>query len=165
MSKIQTGSFETKFENILLVEDVLDDVIMEFYSRAKEKGLELIFENSSTNDSIYCDKYSVGQIFVNLVGNAIKYTEQGLIKINVCNEGDYLLVNIEDTGKGISTEYLPKIFEPFSQEDTGYTRRFEGTGLGLALVKKYTELNNASISVKSKVDKGSVFSIKFSLAN
>ena len=161
MSKIQTGSFETNFENLDLVKEVLDDIVMEFYSRAKERGLVLQFENAADSTMIHGDKYSVGQIFVNLIGNAIKYTEEGTIKIKVQNEENSILVDIEDTGKGISKEYLPKIFEPFTQEDTGYARRFEGTGLGLSLVKKYVELNKAKISIESEINKGSTFTVTF----
>ncbi|MGE5411700.1 MAG: ATP-binding protein, partial [Clostridiales bacterium] len=70
---------------------------------------------------------------------------------------------ISDSGIGISKEYLPYLFEPFSQEDSGYTRKFEGNGLGLALTKKYCELNNAEISVQSAKATGTVFSVTFML--
>ena len=68
---------------------------------------------------------------------------------------------MKDTGVGMSSSFLNQLIDPFSQEETGYTRRFEGTGLGLTLVRKYCELNNATISVKSIKDKGSIFSVKF----
>lgn len=164
MSKIQTGNFETNFEKIDLVKDILDDIVIEFYSRAHEKGLEFIVDKSALKTEIIGDKYSVGQIFVNLVGNALKYTENGYIKIIVSNRDENLFVSIEDTGKGISEEYLPHLFQPFTQEDSGYTRRFEGTGLGLSLVKKYTEINNALISVESQQGKGTTFCLEFKTA-
>ena len=71
------------------------------------------------------------------------------------------MVEIKDTGVGISKEFLPKIFEPFLQEEQGFTRSFEGNGLGLALVKKYCELNNASITVESEKRKGTIFTVTF----
>ncbi|MGE5410721.1 MAG: ATP-binding protein, partial [Clostridiales bacterium] len=73
-----------------------------------------------------------------------------------------LTVNISDTGIGIAKEYLPYLFTPFTQEEQGYTRKFEGNGLGLSLVKRYCEMNNAGISVRSKKGKGSVFTVSFS---
>jgi len=72
-----------------------------------------------------------------------------------------LVVKVCDTGIGLSEEYIKKMFIPFSQEDVGHKREYEGNGLGLALVKEYVEINNATISVKSEKNKGSVFSVTF----
>ncbi len=80
---------------------------------------------------------------------------------NEKRDNDSLVVNVIDTGVGISEEYLPELFLPFSQEEQGYTRKFEGAGLGLALVKNYCELNKAEISCESIKGKGSKFSITF----
>ena len=74
-------------------------------------------------------------------------------------------VSISDTGIGISPDFIPHLFNPFSQEDMGMTRHFDGTGLGLALVKKYVEINNAIIKVESKKGIGSNFMLTFSTAN
>ena len=74
-------------------------------------------------------------------------------------------MDIKDTGIGISEEFLPTLFEPFTQEEQGYRRKFDGNGLGLALVKKYCELNDAYIKVKSKKGSSTQFSIKFSNSN
>ena len=92
---------------------------------------------------IKADHISVTQIFINLIDNAIKYTHHGTVTVNLTESGDQYCVIVKDTGIGMSKEYLQNIFTPFSQEETGYTRKFEGTGLGLALVKKYIEVNNA----------------------
>ena len=72
-----------------------------------------------------------------------------------------MIVSVEDSGIGISEEYLPKLFEPFSQEDTGYTRIFDGNGLGLALVKNYCDINDADIKVESEKGIGSKFTVIF----
>jgi signal transduction histidine kinase len=96
------------------------------------------------------------------IDNAIKYTKEGHIFVEVEKTDDKLIVKVKDTGIGISQEYIPKLFSPFTQEDTGYTRKFEGTGLGLALVKKYVEINKAMISVKSKKREGTQFTLIFS---
>ena len=76
-------------------------------------------------------------------------------------KNDKVKIEIRDSGIGMSEEYLQKMFMPFSQEDTGYKREFEGNGLGLALVKKYIELNRAEINVESEKNIGSVFSVVF----
>ena len=93
------------------------------------------------NSRIVCDQYSVNQLFSNLIENAVKYTNKGSVKIKTfINEVGKIQVDIEDTGIGISSEYVPKLFEPFSQEEQGYTRSYEGIGLGLSLVKNYADL-------------------------
>ncbi|GBD91137.1 autoinducer 2 sensor kinase/phosphatase LuxQ [bacterium BMS3Abin04] len=76
-----------------------------------------------------------------------------------------MCVNVKDSGIGISKEYLPNLFRPFTQEEGGYTRKFEGTGLGLALVYQYCKLNNASISVRSTKGMGSTFKVIFECNN
>jgi signal transduction histidine kinase len=129
---------------------------------AEENNLSLALENKSENPIVRADEYTVSHALQNLIDNALKYTEKGGVKIVVRNDrGKNLCVDISDTGIGISKSYLPFIFEPFSQEESGYSRRFDGNGLGLALTKKYVELNNAEISVKSEKRKGTVFTIKF----
>lgn len=104
----------------------------------------------------------MNQIFSNLLDNAIKFTPRGRVELTLHTEqnGD-VLFTIKDSGIGIAEEYLPHLFEPFSQEEQNYTRRFEGNGLGLALVKKYCELNKATISCDSKKGEGSVFHVLF----
>ncbi len=109
-----------------------------------------------------CDQYSVNQLFANLIENAIKYTREGSVTLKAFkNNLGKTQINVEDTGIGISNEYIPKLFEPFSQEEQGYTRSYEGIGLGLSLVKSYADLNNAEINVSSEKNKGSVFSVVF----
>ncbi|MGE5431875.1 MAG: PAS domain S-box protein [Syntrophomonadaceae bacterium] len=164
MSEIQTGTYELLPKKFDLMKDILEKLHMEFSHQAREKGVELELENrTGKNDvRVFADEYTVGQIFNNLVNNAIKYTEKG--KISVCieqNKNEDLVVSIYDTGIGISEEYLPNLFKPFSQEQQGYTRKYEGNGLGLALVKKYCEMNNLSIEVDSKKGVGSVFKVIF----
>ncbi|MCU7500513.1 MAG: PAS domain S-box protein [Ignavibacteria bacterium] len=164
MSEIQTGTYELLPKKFDLMKDILEKLHMEFCHQAKEKGIELTLENKTgkADVRVFADEYTVGQVFNNLVNNAVKYTEQGKISVIVeKNEKDDLVVSIRDTGIGISEEYLPNLFKPFSQEEQGYTRKYEGNGLGLALVKKYCEMNNLSIEVDSKKGVGSVFRVVF----
>ncbi len=161
MSEIQTGSFETSPKKINL-NDEIKGVMLEYKSLAENKNLSIEFESSVEEAIITADEYSLSQILSNLVDNAIKYTEKGGITLRLFpNEFGKYSIEVADTGIGISEKYLPDLFQPFTQEDTGYTRKFEGTGLGLALVQQYCKLNNAEISVSSKKGKGSVFRIDF----
>jgi signal transduction histidine kinase len=114
------------------------------------------------NCAVHCDEYTLSQIFANLLDNAIKYTEKGEVKIIISADKDAGLVcSISDTGIGMSNEFLGRVFEPFTQEEQGYTRKFEGNGLGLALVKEYCDLNKIEISLKSEKGEGTVFSLRF----
>ncbi|MGE5398962.1 MAG: ATP-binding protein [Ignavibacteriales bacterium] len=161
MSQVQTGNLECNFTRIDLAEDIIMNLYHEFSKIAKRKGLEFSFCNDSDASIIVADKYTVTQIFENIIDNAIRFTPSGKISIELSSCDSNISVTVIDTGIGIHSEYLPYLFTPFSQEETGYTRRFDGNGLGLALVKKYVELNNAEIQVKSAKGKGSAFRIVF----
>ena len=137
-------------------------MVNEFKSLSDDKGLKLKFTPSDDTAFITADRYTVNQVFQNLINNAIKYTLKGYVEVYVKNlKNDKVKIEIRDSGIGMSEEYLQKMFMPFSQEDTGYKREFEGNGLGLALVKKYIELNRAEINVESEKNIGSVFSVVF----
>jgi signal transduction histidine kinase len=162
MADLHTGTFEIKVSDINL-SSTIQRLIREFEYSAKEKKLDLICTNSCGDIPIIkSDAYIVTSVFQNLIDNAIKYTHKGKIELNIYkNEKNNYCVAIIDTGIGISPEYIDKIFLPFSQEDTGYSRKFDGIGLGLALVKKYLGLINADIKVESEKGRGSLFAISF----
>jgi len=161
MSAVQSGNYKPDFEQIDLAED-LHRLTDEFKLLADNKGLRLEFSNNSTNTVITIDKYTAEQIFQNLLANAIKYTNKGFVKIVIADVSDeHLQVLVKDSGIGMNQEFMKNIFSPFSQEDVGQRREYEGNGLGLALVKKYSELNNATLRVKSKKGVGSIFSVTF----
>lgn len=162
MSELQSGSYETDPKNTDVVSKIIDPLILEYKVLAQKKGLELEFNPATNNISLFVDEYSTSQIFSNLIDNAIKYTQEGKVEVHLfADEHSVITVEVRDTGIGISEKYLPELFKPFSQEEQGYTRRYEGNGLGLAIVKKYCELNNAEIRVKSKKGEGTVFTVKF----
>ncbi len=162
VSEMQVGTYQPIFRNINLINDVFNQIIKEYIPKAKEKGLNFNIGCNISNPVVLGDSYSINQIFINLVDNAMKYTNQGSIKVIIDkNKDDYPYVSVEDTGIGISEEFIPKLFEPFMQEDRGYTRKYEGNGLGLALVKKYCDLNDLTINVESKKNIGSIFTITF----
>jgi signal transduction histidine kinase len=164
MSELQTGSYNPAFEKINLYEEIITPIIKQLRGEANLKNVLLTSENNSDKTVLVGDKYSLQQLFSNLVDNAIKYTDKGEVKVVIDKyEDDKLVVHVKDTGIGIADEFMPFLFEPFMQEDHGYTRKYEGTGLGLALVKKYCEINNAEIKVDTKKDIGTTFTVTFEL--
>ncbi|TSA25882.1 MAG: GAF domain-containing protein [Ignavibacteriales bacterium] len=162
MSKINSGDYELNNEIIQLEEDILLPLIKHFRNISLKKNVDLHFEKTTDLNQIIRDKFMIHQIFAEIIDNAVKYTEQGSVQVRqFLNENGKLCVTITDTGIGISSDYLDHIFEPFTQEQTGYTRRYEGNGLALALIKKYADLNNLTMLVKSEKNAGSEFKILF----
>ncbi len=162
MSELQTDTYEYKPKKVDVYNNVITKLKTEYYRQATEKGLEFIITGINENTEIIADEYTVFQIFANLIDNAIKYTPSGKIEIIFQKENNNeLMISVADTGIGISKEYLPNLFTSFSQEEGGYTRKFEGNGLGLALVKKYCEMNGAVIRVSSIKHEGSTFTVLF----
>ncbi len=162
MSELQTGSFKVAPKKFNLQKRVLDYVYHENINEAKKKNLTFEIINRLTENEVYADEYSTQQILSVLTENAIKFTEKGEVQIVVFkNQQHNVVFEVRDTGIGISEEYLSNLFTPFSQEEQGYSRRFEGNGLGLAIAKRYCDLNNAKIKVKSKKGIGTTFTVEF----
>jgi len=165
MAEIQTGNFETNPVLLDINSDILVKLCSEHKRFAMRENIEFTYLNKAKHTEVFADEYCVTQIFANLIGNAIKYTDTGIINVELINtEKGEIEVSVTDTGIGISEDFLAKIFQPFSQEEQGYSRSYEGNGLGLAIVKKYCELNNAEIKVESRKGAGSTFTITFQAA-
>jgi PAS domain S-box-containing protein len=160
MSSVQSGNYKPDYENFDIVSE-LKNMVNEFRSLAEDKGLQLRLVKHCDSLNIIADKYTVNQIFQNLINNAIKYTPKGFVEVAVIETYNKIRVEIRDSGIGMSPEYMKNLFSPFSQEDAGHKREYEGNGLGLALVKKYIEINSAGIEVDSEKNIGSVFTVTF----
>lgn len=161
MAEIQSGSYLPDFSEINLEKGVFDRLIKEFKIPAELKKLDLVFESEIDNPVIVGDEYSIIQIFSNVIDNAVKYTNKGKVKIKICSDLNRIIVEISDTGIGISKEFVENLFDAFAQEEAGYSRSYDGNGLGLALVKKYCELNSAHIEAESEKNVGSTFRVIF----
>lgn len=164
MSQITSGSYECHYREIDIYNEILSIIYYEFKLAAEAKGLSFNMVNKTDEALIYGDEYSVSQLLINIIENSVKFTEKGKIEVVISRKNGKILIDVSDTGIGISEEYKAALFQPFSQEEQGYTRSYEGVGLGLALSKKYCELNSASIDVMSQKGKGSTFRITFSAA-
>jgi PAS domain S-box-containing protein len=157
-SRLQVGEFPVQYTDVNLAQ-VLETLTKEFKILAQEKSLNLIFENHCGEAILNLDEYCIMQAVYDLVDNAIKFTPEGYVKISLYRKDDSVVIDIEDTGIGISEEYLSHLFEPFSQEDSGLSRTFEGVGLGLSIVKKLLDLIHAGITVESTKGHGTTFHI------
>lgn len=162
-SEMHLGTYKPLMTNIELIDTILTPLCNEYYPNAKNKGLEFSFSTQLQKADIFGDHYSLTQIFANLFDNAVNYTEKGKIEVRVSRiDYENIEVSVSDTGIGISEEFLENIFQLFKQEQQGYSRQFDGNGLGLSLVKYFCELNGAKICVTSEKNMGTIFVIKFS---
>ncbi len=162
LSKLKSGSYESKIEIFDLEKDVLLPLINSLEMTALQKGIQIKYSKETEHTVVKKDKFMLSQIFREILDNAIKFTDNGSVTISIqLNKEKQLCVSIKDTGIGISKEFQKRIFEPFSQEETGSSRKYEGNGLALALVNKYAELNNLKIHIESEKNWGTTFSIIF----
>jgi PAS domain S-box-containing protein len=162
VAELNAGTYECKFKDINLYEGVLENIYLDYKKEAQAKGLEFNLLKQTDKCFVKGDEYTITEIFKNIVDNAIKYTSNGKIELILRdNKFNSLEIEVRDTGIGIDDSYLPQLFEPFTQEETGYTRKYDGNGLGMALVKQYVKLNNAEISVRSAKGIGTSFTITF----
>ena len=165
MAKIESGNMKVD-ENYEIVGEVLDEIISTFSSEAEEKEIHLSGSMHVTHRNIICDGTKIREIYVNLVSNAIKYTPRGgNVTITAeelpCEKEGYIKIRarVKDNGIGMSKEYLPTLFEPFSREHNTTTGKVGGTGLGMPIVKKMVELMGGSIEVESELGKGTIFTV------
>ena len=167
-TKIETGHIELEIRPLNL-RQIFEDVIGMLAVKADEKGLSLGLDISSDLPTTFLgDAYRLRQIFLNLVSNAIKFTDHGTVTISVggalITESQMQIdIRVIDTGIGIAPDKLIKVFEKFTQADASTTRKFGGTGLGLSIAKQLTELMAGEIEVTSKVGEGSAFEVRLPL--
>ncbi|MGI0480650.1 ATP-binding protein [Geminocystis sp. CENA526] len=165
-SKIESGQFQLDNKPFLL-EECIKDTISLLNFQAVEKNLSLNYSIDSTLPKMLMgDGIRLRQILINLVGNALKFTHSGEVNINVHLKNIYeendpkkyrILFGVKDTGIGISSENIDKLFKPFSQVDSSHNRKYGGTGLGLIISKNLTELMGGQMWVESKENVGSTF--------
>ena len=162
ISKIESGKTEV-FPEEFFINDVIQEVINTVTPLVNEKEIELI-EEIAEKTLILSDRKFVKQILMNLVGNAVKFTDRGSVKIESgVSKNKHLVVRVIDTGQGIRKEDVGKLFEMFKQVDMSTSKKHEGTGLGLYLSMQLVALLGGDITVKSEYGKGSEFTVKLPL--
>jgi len=165
LAKVQASSFEIRPEAIQLG-PFLHEQVERFRKRAAEQSLALSCEVEDPDAVAVFDKNCLSKILHQLLDNALKFTAQGQVSVVLRRDRQgSLTLEVRDSGVGIDKSYMLGLFNPFSQERSGYTRPFEGSGIGLALVKGLVELNGAKITVESKSNKGTTFTIRFAITN
>jgi len=149
MAKIESGKMNLNIEKFNL-QEVIEEVTSITSTLASEKNLALFIEPASDREvEISADKIRVRQVMINLVNNAIKFTEKGKISIHVAREENSVLITVKDTGIGIPMDHLEAIFQEFTQVDTSTTRKAGGTGLGLPISRKLIEMHGGRLWAES----------------
>jgi len=160
ISQIESGTFTLKIETIDL-SHILKEISNNFEANAREKNLDLQIIIPDEELQIPADAYCATQAISNLVDNAIKYTNEGSVKVDTEITAESVKVRVQDTGIGMSKEYQDQMFNAFSQESTGYTKHFQGVGLGLALAHRYLKLIKGDLELVSEQEVGTTFLITF----
>ncbi len=159
ISRIEAGRLIQQKERIVMPE-IIESAVELLAQDAEAKGLRLNVTIDSQMYTIHADRQSMETVVTNLISNAIKYNrEKGQITINAGNRGDFVELQVADTGVGISPENLPRIFDKFYRIRNEYTRQVVGSGLGLPLVKALVEAHLGTITVESQPDKGTAFTV------
>jgi signal transduction histidine kinase len=142
---------------------VVVDVVRLFELVAAEKGIDLVAVECRCESEAYTDRFKVEQILINLVANAVKFTERGRVAVAVSQEGGCLRIDVEDTGTGIPAAHVESVFEKFTQLQTERAVKPEGTGLGLTIAREYARLLGGDITVESVPGIGSTFTLHLPL--
>ena len=166
LSKIESGQFTVEPSDTVVAE-VVRDVVQLLQVRAVAKGIQLVHvvEGDAPRVPVRTDPVRLRQVLLNLVGNAVKFTDHGSVRVSVSAEREArrmrFRIATQDTGPGIEPEQLGRLFLPFSQADASHTRRHGGTGLGLAISQRLAHLLGGQIDVASEPGRGSVFTFAF----
>jgi PAS domain S-box-containing protein len=162
ISKIEAGQLElapTSFDLRVSMEKTVKLVA----PLAEKKDVDLWLDISNAIGTITADQRRLEQVVLNLVNNAVKFTDKGHVHVSCSSENDHCLLSVSDTGIGMRPEELVGIFQPFHQIDTGLARKREGTGLGLSICKKIIDMMGGSIGVESRWEQGSTFTVRIPL--
>lgn len=161
VTKFDAGFRKLDLKNLNIV-SLVEDITISVVEYAKLKGITIIFDTDEEEKIIAVDPDKIERILLNLLSNAIKFTpKKGCIFVKILNKTDSVIVSIEDTGIGVPAEKKEMIFEKFQQIDNTFTRKNEGSGIGLSIVKSFVELHDGKISLTSELGKGSKFIIEF----
>ena len=157
LSKIEAGQYKLDVASFSLNETI-GTALSSLESLAREKGLRLWAQPAAALPQALGDERRITQVLVNLLGNALKFTQAGEVEVSARVDGDHFLVTVRDTGPGIAPEFRTRIFQEFQQGDTSTTRPHGGTGLGLAISRRIVELHGGTLSlVQTEVGAGSTF--------
>lgn len=159
-TKLDAGHFQIDMINCNIV-SVVEEITLSVAGYISNNNINLIFDTDVEEKIIACDPDKIERIMLNLLSNCIKFTDDdGSIFVNIFDGEEYITLSVEDTGIGIPEEKVEIIFDRFRQVDKSFTRNYEGSGIGLSLVKSLVEMHDGTISVESKYGVGTKFTIK-----
>lgn len=160
ITKLDSGYFDLSYKNENIVE-IVENVTLSVVEFVENKCLTLTFDTEVEEKIMACDCYKIERILLNLISNSIKFTPNGgSIFVNIYDKTDFVIISVKDTGVGIPEDKQDIVFQRFRQIDKSLTRKSEGSGIGLSIVKSLVEIMDGEITVKSEVGKGSEFIIK-----
>lgn len=160
LSQIETGEIKMHFEHFNIVNSVVE-IVDQMENKAYKQGLKIRLDKEYKHPIfVYADSERIYRVIMNLVSNAIKYTDEGEVIVGIEVIGDKVELAVRDTGVGIPPEQIKRVFERFFRVDKSRSKELGGTGLGLAIVKHIIEAHDSKVSVLSSVGKGSTFSFK-----
>jgi signal transduction histidine kinase/ligand-binding sensor domain-containing protein len=163
MSKIEAGHLRLDLQQISIF-SFLQDLDATIRPLVEKNGNRFEVDLQGLPDHLWSDATRLRQILVNLLSNSAKFTREGTVLLRARGEGEQLLLTVQDSGIGMTAEQQTRVFQEFVQADDSTTRKFGGTGLGLTLVKKFTDLLGGELALESMPDKGTTFTLKFPLA-
>jgi signal transduction histidine kinase len=149
ISRIESGRMQFNYEEVSL-EEAIENLLDQLKLKAEKKNIKLLFKKINKIEKIKIDKEKISQVIINLVDNAIKYTEKGKVEISLEKKAKKIIFCVKDSGIGINKDNLPNLFRKFSREAGAFTVNREGTGLGLYVAKKIIEQHKGEIWAKSK---------------
>jgi len=159
LTKVESGELALEFKTFS-VASAIDEAISIIEPQASSKGLELRTEYRNAPQTITSDWQRLLQVLINLMGNAVKFTDAGSVSVLASSEGDELLIEVSDTGSGIDPAYHEYIWQPFHQVAPSSGGKSRGTGLGLSITRELVTLLGGRISVRSAPQRGSTFSVR-----
>ena len=163
LSKIEAGQMQLERQAVDVVQEIEDSIALQ-QADAQAKGIALVFEcDPAMPPAVICDPLRLRQMLLNLIGNAVKFTEEGSVTVRLDARGDSFEITVEDTGIGIEPDRAEAIFNPFVQAEEATTRRFGGTGLGLAITRNLAEMFDGSLSLSSVPGYGTRFCLSLPL--
>ena len=161
LSEMEDSSTILEIERVNL-QDLIEGIIPLFREKVAEKGLDLKMEISKNTPPVRGDRFRLEQVFVNLISNAVNYTDSGTVTVKVKARGNRIVTAVSDTGCGIPQEHQSRIFERFYVVNRSRSRSMGGTGLGLAIVKHIVALHEGSVNVNSSSGSGTIFTVTLS---
>lgn len=160
LARLEAGEVKLSVQDVDLTQEVRDAASV-FHAVAKEKRIDFDLRLTSSPVSGRVDPNLLGIVLSNLIGNAVKFTDDGKITVEMQADDEYATVTVVDTGIGIEADFLPNLFEEFKQESDGLARKYEGSGLGLSITKRLVKIMHGHITVESTKGEGSRFVISF----